>query len=162
MEKRRSGLLPLILLMTCAVGLVLAYGYTKRSSQFGRRSEENVRAENMATRAIQDISQKAQHGQTLTYNEFGVLTHFAESSSMRIRVQALAALFYVKGSDQVKLAADIARRKLTDPEHAVRMYAVTALSRMGAPDARQVAKRMLNDPSVDVRSAAQNVIDFGD
>jgi HEAT repeat protein len=55
-------------------------------------------------------------------------------------------------------AAEMARGCLKDTEWVVRTYAVSALARMGAPDAHKIAEQMTKDPDPNVRERAQQIL----
>ena len=107
---------------------------------------------------VHTLQVRARDNRRLTDVEMATLRALSDNKDLRIRTRALTALFYLGGTAQVARAAEIARSKQHDPEALVRIYSLNALSLLGAPDTRQVARAMLSDPSADVRQNARGVL----
>ena len=148
----------ILLLVIVFIGIAVTYLlYASPYARFGR----NHSYDPPTFAAVRAIQERASTGQSLTSAEIAVLRSASNDGDWRIRCRALTALFYVGGTAHAVTAAEIARAKLTDKEAVVRQYALSALARMRAQDARLDARRMLNDPAANVRARAQQILKTG-
>ncbi|HLV81239.1 MAG TPA: HEAT repeat domain-containing protein [Chthonomonadaceae bacterium] len=110
---------------------------------------------------VRSLQERAEQHRGLSAADMNALRRLSNDKYWIVRCRALASLFYVGGTPQAGLAASIARAKLNDPVPVVRVYALSALSRLHAPDVKQIARKMLADSDKDVRKRAQIVITQG-
>lgn len=158
MIRSRNVAMVVVIAVVVAIGLGASYlFYGSPYARFG--SEHGYNPPTFAT--VREIQDRASSGQPLTIAEIEILRRSSNDSDWRIRVRSLTALFYVGGTNHVPAAAEIARAKLTDKEGVVRVYALSALVRMGAPDARKIATTLLKDPEESVRERAKKALATG-
>jgi HEAT repeat protein len=104
---------------------------------------------------VHTLQERASQQHRLTIPEVAALGLLAKNEDHFIRVRALTALSLLGGTPEATAAADIARAATSDKEPLVRMYAVSALTELGAPDRVQIAEKLTHDPEEEVRSAAR-------
>jgi Sec-independent protein translocase protein TatA len=119
------------------------------------RLEQTGRTAGYADPAAYKAVHNMQTAKSIDESDLAELDKLADDSEWRIRARALSALKRAK--DRTR-AASIAKRKLTDPEPVVRVYALTALDRLKSPEVLAVAKTLLNDPEESVRAAARRIL----
>jgi hypothetical protein len=111
--------------------------------------------------AVKTLQLKAEARRRLSDSEMTRLNDLACNNNPYIAAKALSALWYVGGTGQEERAAQIARDKLSSKHPLVRLYALSTLARLKAPDAMQIARQMFNDPDVNVRQKAERLLAKG-
>lgn len=146
-----------IVLGLALVALACAYLYPRYFSPLARAGKRY--GYNSPTYvAVVDLQEHATQHTQLDEEDLGQLLQLSNDANPFIRVKALTALLQTRGTKQAVIAARIARRKLTDGHPLVRTYALNVLSRIMAPDAIQLARKMLNDPDEGVRKEARRIV----
>jgi len=160
--KKRLIIILLLLAATLAFVYIAFIGIAFFSAvSFALRQRADLGIGSPNSNLALSLTKKAAQQRSLTDADMVTLSHLSNDEHLTVRVHALNALFYLGGSPQAETAASIARAKLNDPEYLVRAYALSALSRLQAPDTKSVAQKMLNDPSAEVRKIAQTTISQG-
>lgn len=86
------------------------------------------------------------------------LKQFTSDAKSTTRANALTSLSYVKNPNAKEISIQCSKSRLSDADELVRHAALNALRRVGAPDIKDVAKRLENDPSLIVREAAHKIL----
>lgn len=108
--------------------------------------------------AVNSIGDRASTRHSLTTVDMIILRAISNDAHPMMRARALTPLRYLGGTEQSAIAAEIARRKLTDSHSTVRQYALSALDGLNTSDVVEIAKKMLRDPAENVREKATLVL----
>ncbi|NLH97867.1 MAG: HEAT repeat domain-containing protein [Chthonomonadales bacterium] len=150
----RWGIVGVLFLALVAVGLYAWPRYLSPSARLARsRGYDPVKYS-----SVKSLQMQAVRGEKLTAADIARLEGLACDQNPFIAARALTALQSAAGSDQEKAAQDIARDKLSSDHPLVRLYALSTLAKLRASDTREYAERMLKDPNVDVRKAAERIL----
>jgi len=93
----------------------------------------------------------------LTDAEIATLDSYVNNPNMPVRLEVMVALRHAE-PEHAKAAAAIARKGLTSQDSMTRLYALTTLDRLNAPDVVSVAKRMLSQRNQYVTPEAQKIL----
>ncbi len=105
------------------------------------------------------IEKPMAEGKATSVASIARLKQLAHDADFFIRARAITTLSYTKDSAGKKATAEVAEGAVFDREWSVRHAAINALRRVSAPNAKQAAQTLLNDPSEKVRKAAQRILD---
>ncbi len=134
---------------------VAAYVYRRVRPDFRSPSEFTVNPANAAkVRSLQ----KQLLSRPMTDADVQELRALANDSDELVRTRAITA-FLESGAGRSKSALDIARPMLRDPSWLVRDYALRAMYQFKAPDRRDIAAKLANDPSPEVRRPARALLE---
>ncbi len=113
--------------------------------------------ETEAYKAVSKIQVESFDKKRLTGAQMATLNADVDSPEILVRITALAALRHA-APGQVQEATTIARKGLFSVDSMTRLYALSTLDKLNAPDIVPTAKRMLADSSRYVRPEAHDIL----
>lgn len=110
-----------------------------------------------AQKNVKSILEEAAEKKQLTDEQITTLSGYVDSPNNVVRLEAIAALRDA-GSQHTQAAIAVARKGLKSVDSITRLYTLTTLDKLNAPDIVSIAKRMSNDRSQYVRPEAERIL----
>jgi len=160
--KRSLIILGLTGLIVLVVGLMIYLGWGRYVVQRSRSALDAETAQWYAE-YLQKVNlvrplQLLEGRRPFTPREMQILRDALKDNISLIRCRALTALAYTRDPEQRKEAIQLAIKSLKDPERVVRVYALRALSELGAKEAVPQILPLLKDPDPFVRQRAKKTL----
>ena len=110
-----------------------------------------------AHKVVVSILDEAADKKQLTDEQITTLSKYVDTPNNTTRLEAIAALRDA-GPQHAQAAIAVARKGLKSMDSITRLYTLTTLDKLNAPDIVSIAKRMSNDRSQYVRPEAERIL----
>lgn len=127
---------------------------TKGMAKYWSQATPDVRKAHETAKAILEESGKKHQ---LTDGQIATLDKYVDSPVMLLRLEVLIALGNADPK-HAQAASAVARKGFASKDAMTRLYALSTLDRLNAPDIVPVAKSMLSDPSHYVTPEAHKIL----
>jgi HEAT repeat protein len=142
----KRPLLVIFLVALCLTIVLLSGGCRDQTSESKTNTE------------LKAIGSVIERENSLSQSQLDLLVSTAEDPRPTKRAKSITLLSYTITTEEKKIAQKVAKMHLDDSDPLVRHASLNALRRLKDPSVVDTARKMVNDPSSEVREVATRII----